>query len=331
MAFNLAQAAKLEKYDLAAGIMMNLLREGPILNWISFEEVSSFTSIALRWTSLPSVAFRRVNEGYTTSEGDVEQVYESVYGFGGDMEIDRVFDKVSASMVKDPRTLLIEMKSKAMALHFNNYFINGDHATEPDGFEGLKKRISNMPSRQSVRASATTDILDPTASAGNSRRFIDKLEEAMYKANGGDIDVILANEGMKWGLGRALRYGSSASFGLIDMTQDGFGREFLTYKGAPLLDMGLLSDQTTEVISAAETAEDAGADATSMYFVPFNSENGIQGIQLGPLEIYDPLDGAEQASKPTKLIRVEWWCGLAGFGSYGPTRLHNIETPANWT
>lgn len=331
MAFNLAQAAKLEKYDLAAGIMMNLLRDAPLLNYLSFENVSSFTSIALRWTSLPSVAFRRVNEGYATSEGDVEQVYESVYGFGGDMEIDRVFDKVSASMVKDPRSLLIEMKSKSMALHFNDYFINGDHATEPDGFEGLKKRISNMPSRQSVRASATTDILDPTASAGNARRFLDKLEEAHYKANSGQVDVILANEGMVWGLGRALRYASSASFGMIDMTQDGFGREFLSYKGAPLIDAGLKRDQVTEVISAAETAEDAGTDATSMYFVPVNMEHGIYGIQLGPMEIYDPLDGAEQASKPTRLIRVEWWCGLAGFGSYGPVRLHNIETPANWT
>lgn len=331
MAFNLAQAAKLEKHELRAGIMMNLLRSGPILNYLSFENVTAFTSIALRWTKLPDVAFRRVNSGYTTSEGDVEQVYESVYGFGGDMEIDRVFDKVKGSMVKDPRTLLIEMKTKSMALQFNNYFINGDHATDPDGFEGLKKRISNMPSRQTVRASATTDVLDPTASAANARRFLDKLEEAMYKANSGDVNVILANEGMVWGFGRALRYLGTAGMGLLDMTQDGFGREFMAYKGAPILDMGLLADQTTEVISAAETADDGGADATSMYFVPFNMEQGIYGIQLGEMEIYDPLDGAEQATKPTRLIRVEWWCGLAGFGSYGPTRLYNIETPANWT
>jgi len=331
MAVTLAQVAKLEKHELRAGILMNLLREGPILEHIPFENVSSLTSVAVRWTTLPSVAFRRVNGAYTASEGDVEQVYESVYGFGGDIEIDRVFGKITGSLIKDPRQLNIEMKSKAMALKFNDYFINGDHASDPDGFEGLKKRLSSYPSRQRVRASASTDILDPTASAANARLFVDKWEQAMYSANGGDVQAILCNEGLKWGIGRVLRYLSASGGSLLDTAKDQFDREILMYKGAPIMDMGLKADQVTEVISAAETAEDAGTDATSAYFVPFNMENGIQGIQLSDMEIYDPLDGAEQASKPTQLVRVEWWCGLAGFGSHGPTRLHNIETPASWT
>ena len=331
MAVTLAQVAKLEKHELRAGILLNLLRESPILEYLPFENVSSLTSIAVRWTTLPTVAFRKINAGYTASEGDVEQVYESVYGFGGDIEIDRVFEKITASLIKDPRQLNIEMKSKAMAIKFADYFINGDHASDVDGFEGLKKRLAAYPARQRVRASATTDILDPTASAANARLFVDKWEQAMYSANGGDVQAILCNEGLKWGIGRVLRYLSAAGGSLLDTSKDQFDREILMYKGAPILDMGLKADQTTEIISATETAEDAGSDATSAYFVPFNMEQGIQGIQLSDMEIYDPLDGAEQASKPTKLVRVEWWCGLAGFGSYGPVRLHNIETPSSWT
>lgn len=330
MAVTLAHVLKLEQRPLQAGIIKNLLRASPILEYIPFQDVNSLTSIAVRWTKLPSVAFRKINSGYTASEGDVDQIAESVYGFGGDIEIDRVYAKLG-NMIQDPRALQIEMKSKAMALTFANYFVNGDHATDPDGFEGLKKRVANLPSRQTVNASGGTDILDPTASAANARKFIDKWEEASYKANQGDYQMILLNEQLLWGLGRVFRYLSVSGGPLLDITKDQFDREIMTYKGARMIDAGLLADQSTEVITLTEDPGDGGNDATSAYFVPLNMENGVHGIQLGPMEIYDPLDGGEKESKPTQLIRVEWWCGLSGWGSYGPTRLKNIETPASWT
>lgn len=331
MAVTLAHVAKLENNPLRKGIILNLVRETPILGLVPFENVNSLSNVAVRWTNLPTVAFRRVNSGYTANEGDVEQVYESVYGFGGDIEIDRVFKKITGSMIQDPKTLQVAMKTKAMAIKFADYFVNGDHAVDPDGFEGLKKRISNMPSRQSVRASATTDILDPTASVANARLFFDKWEEAYYKCNNGNVNAILANEGLRWGLGRVLRYLGASGGTLLDTTKDEFEREILSYKGAPIHDAGLKADQVTEIISATETAEDSGTDATSAYMVSWDMEQGVTGIQLSDIEVYDPLNGAEQSNKPTNLVRVEWWCGLAGFGSYGFTRLHNIETPASWT
>ena len=331
MAVTLAQVSKLETDPLKKGVIQNILRASKLMELVPFENVSSLQSIAVRWTSLPDVAFRRINSGYTQSEGDVEQVYESVYAFGGEMEIDRVFDKIKSSMIKDPRQLNIEMKTMAMALAFANYFINGDHATDADGFEGLKKRIANMPSRQSVRAGSTTDVLDPTASAANARRYVDKWEEAYYRANGGDVQAIISNELIQWGLGRVMRYAGISGGSLLDTSKDQFDREILSYKGSPIIDAGLKGDLATEIVPVNETAEDAGADATSAYFVPFNMEQGIQGIQLSDMEVYDPLAGGERESKPTKLIRLEWWVGLSGWGSHGPTRLHNIETPASWT
>ena len=330
MAINYAQVAKLENNPLRKGIITNLLRDSRVLEWMPFENVNSLSSVAVRWTNLPDVAFRKINTGYTASEGDVEQVYESVYGFGGDIEIDRVFDKLG-NMIQDPKALQIDMKTKAMALYFNYYLIHGDHTADADGFEGLQVRIDNMPTSQKVRASSTTDILDPTASAGNARRFLDKWEEAHYKANSGQVNVILMNQGLYYGFGRALRYIGTSAGSLLDVTKDSFDREILTYKGAKFVDMGLRADQSTEIITNAETAEDGGTDATSVYFVSFGMDNGITGIQLSDMETYDPLDGGERETKPTKLIRIDWWCGLAGFGSYGATRLHNIETPASWT
>jgi len=328
MAITLAQTAKLEKDALNKMILMNLLREGPILEYLPFENVNALRSVAVRWTNLPDVAFRKINADYTTDEGDVEQVYENVYAFGGTIEHDRVWKKVTGSLIKDPVQLNIEMKTKSMALTFNNYFLNGDHTSDADGFEGLVVRIDNGPARQKVQlGAASATAVDPTSSAATARDFLDSMDEAGYKANRGDFQVILCNEGVRWGVHRVLRYAGVAGGPLLDVTKDDFGRDVLTYKGAPILDMGLLADQSTEVITNTETAADAGSDSTSMYFVPFNMEQGITGIQLSDIEIFE---GARTKST-TDITAVEWWVGLAGFGSYGPTRMWNIEDPSLWT
>lgn len=335
MALTLAQVAKLEKNPMPKGVMTNLLRFAKVMELLPFEEVNALTNVAVKWTNLPDVAFRRINEGYTADEGDVDHVYESVYVLGGDIELDVIYDKpqLKSNYIVDPKQLQVEMKTKAMAYKFNDYFINGDHTVDEDGFEGLKVRINNGPSRQKVRASSTTDILDPTASAANARRFLSKWEEAFYKCGGGEnpASAILTNEAMQWGFGQVIRYLGSAASTVVDVTKDLFDREFPVYKGARIIDMGLKADQSTEIIPVTETAEDAGADATSAYFVSFGTEQGISGIQVGPLEVRYPTGDSERETKPTKLIRVEWVVGLAGFGSYGPTRLHNIEDPASWT
>lgn len=330
MAVTLSQVAKLQTEPLERGILMNLLREAPILEYLPFENVQSLTNIAVRWTNLPSVGWRRINQGYTKSSGDVEQVQESLYAFGGEIELDRVYRKIQGSFIVQPERLQVEMKTKAMAYEFTDKFLNGDHASEPDGIEGLKKRISNMPSRQTVAFTYSSADLDPTNSAAKASHFLNKLEEAHYKAGRGSANVILCNEAVKWGLGRVIRYASVAGAGWVDTTKDLFDREVLTYKGIPLIDVGLKPDQSTEVITVTETGSDS-SDTTSMYFVPFNREDGVIGIQLSDMEIYDPLNGAERDSMPTNLIRVEWWVGLAGYGSYGPVRLWDLKDPAGWT
>jgi len=332
MSITLAHLAKIETEPLRKGILMNLLRNSDALGILPFENVNSLRSVAVRWTNLPTVAFRKINAGYTPDEGDVEQVWESVYGFGGEIKFDRVFDKIGNTIVS-PRALQVQMKTEAMSLTFNDYFINGDHASDPDGFEGLKKRLSLMPSRQSVQMGAAgATAVDPTASAANARAFFDKMEEAHYKCNRGNVSAIFANEGVKWGIGKIARYASITSGGgVIDVTKDSFDRSIVSYKGVPIFDMGLKSDQSTEIITNTMTAADAGADSTTVYFASFNMQQGVQGIQLGPLDIYDPLKGGEQESTPTKLVRLDWWIGLAGFGSYGITKMWNLEGTNLWT
>lgn len=333
MAVTLAQIATLEENPLRKAIIMNLLREISLMEWLPFENVSALQTIAVRASYLPSVAFRSINEGYTASEGGFEQVWESVYAFGGDINIDRIFDKIGNTItnVADAQMML---KLKALSLTFNDYFINGDHAVDPKGFEGLKKRLTNYPSRQTVYAAASNAAaLDVTGSVANVVTFFKKLEELHVRTNGGQSNALLMNENMKLGLGHAARYIQGSGGIFLDTTKDTFDRDIMTYKGTPIVDVSIKTDQATEIITDTETAGDAGADATSIYSVSFGTEQGITGIQLdgtGP-QPYDPLNGGEMETKPTRIVRIDWVLGLAGFGSYGIAKMANVEGASNWT
>jgi hypothetical protein len=334
MSYTLAQYAEVETDVLKKGIIQNIIRESPVMGMLPFQETSSFQSSALRWKSLPSVAFRDLNETYTEgTNGHVEEVWEGVYIFGGEIRFDRMYDKVK-NYVQDPKVTQMEMKVTSMAYTWNNYFINGDQAVDPKGFEGLRKRVDGMPARQSVyfagAAGDATAALDPTASAANARTFMTALETMWKRCNNGDVGMIVCNEGLVLGLGRVLRYANTAAgVGLLDATQDTFGRTFYTYRGKPLIDIGTLKDMSTEIITETETGNDGTGNATSIYMVSTGTgPQQLSGLQLSPLETVDLA--IEQGGVTTGKL-IEWAVGLYQIGSYGVVRGRNLEGAANWT
>jgi hypothetical protein len=219
-----------------------------------------------------------------------------------------------------------------MALKFNDYLINGDHAVDADGYEGLKKRASLMPSRQTVYfAGASAAALDPTASAANGNTFWAKLEEMHTYANNGQHNLWLMNEGTKLGLGRSLRYIQSGGGNWLSTTKDSFDRDVPTLWGSPVVDPGLLNDQSTEVIAAEADGAGTATNAVRVFCLSFDKMNGITGIQLNDFNPYDPLAGGEMESIPSKLMRIDWWVGLTMFGSYGFTQGRNVEPLSAWT
>jgi hypothetical protein len=329
MAYMLNQLAEVETDRVRKGIIRNIIRDAKVMEALPFENVDSLTNMGLRWRTLPDVAFRKLNTAYTEDTGGhVEPVWESVYPFGGEIRFDRLYKKVKNHIVA-PEVLQTEMKVKAMAYKFSDYFINGDHAVDGDGFEGLKKRVAGMPARQTVWfAASNAAALDPIGSIGNARTFIDKWEEMFMRCNGGDVGMIICNEAMILGFGRVLRYAQTTAPGVLDVTKDSFDRPLYTYRGVPMFDIGLKKDQTTEIILDTETAGDAGADATSIYMVSLGTgDQQLTGIQLGPLEKI-PL-GQEQGGV-TEGLFLEWVVGLANFGSYGIVRGRNVEGASQW-
>jgi hypothetical protein len=329
MAYNLAQLAKLETDPLKKYVLTNMLRDIKVMEVLPFENVNSLRTTALRWRVLPSVAFRNLNADYTEdTSGDVEEVWESLYILGGLVKFDRVFGKVG-NTIKDPKQLQMEMKLKSLALTFNDYFINGDLASDALGFEGLKKRVAGSPTRQLVPVGGAVSAYDVTASAAAVNRFWTDIEKSYRRCNNGTVSAMFCNEDLLLGLGRSLRYINSGGGNFLDVTKDNFDRSVVTYKGTPIYDMGLKKDQSTEIITDTETdADTTHSVSTSLYFVSFNMEQGVTGVQLGPLEV---IPDAKKDVSTAEQTLIEWVLGLAGFGSYGIVRMYNTLAPDTWT
>jgi hypothetical protein len=90
MPVTLAQLAKIETQPLRKYVLENMIRTARVMEILPFENVDSLRSIAVRWQTLPAVAFRAIGGSYTASEGDVEQVWESVYILGRWMQLPRL-------------------------------------------------------------------------------------------------------------------------------------------------------------------------------------------------------------------------------------------------
>jgi hypothetical protein len=328
----LAQVAQLEKDPLKKYIGMQLLRHVKLWELLPFENVSALEVRALWWEKLPTGgAFRMVNEGYPAAQdGQLGDGFEHLYGFGGDIVFDKVLEGLS-NVVVDPIKTQVDGRLESMAITWNNYLINGDVAVDPKGFNGLKKRVAAMPSRQTIwLGGSSAAALNPTASAANARKFINTFNMAWRYCNKGNVNAILCNESFIIGFSRVLAllqgYGN-----YLDVTRDNYGREEVSYRGVKFIDVGLLQDRTTEIIPENEPDGTASNVAMSFYLISINTQDGVYGIQKNQFDPYDPLNGGEMEARPAKMMRIDWWNGIASFGRYGIVRVRNLKNLAGWT
>jgi hypothetical protein len=323
MAVTLNDIVKASKDPMQKAFILDLLRFSDLIGVIPFQGVDGLKVTDTRWQTMPSAGFRKLNGGYTESSGTTEEIGETLALLGGDVKIDKVGEKVAAKKEK-PLVTQMKMKAKAVAFTFNDYFINGDHGVDPDGFEGVKKRVGSMPSRQTIDLASAGDSLKVLASTTAAQTFLDALHQASKYVDG--ATHIFVNE-TSW-----LKYGSvlrmlGLQYDLVNM----YERTWNSFQNIPLVDVGLKSDKSTEIITNTEDPGDGGNDATSLYVARVDTEDGLSGLQLNGMDmkIYDPLNGNELESGPQYLRRIDWAVGLTSPSNYSICRVKGFKMAAS--
>lgn len=348
MAVTLIEVAKATRSALGKGVIMDLLRQAPLLKMIPIHDIDQFELKETRWQTLPSVGNRALGGTYTESTGTLENFGTTLAVYGGDISIDRMYTKVNA--VENPLATQTKMKTAALAAKLNDDFINGDHSVNPNGFEGLAKMVSNNPSRCTINLETAGDTLKVLADSAKEHTFIDALHQALKVlgvpwGTDGTRDANVAffmNETTYLGIGQVLR-----RLSLLTTAKDAYARTWDMFGPAKLVDAGFKADQATEIIPSNELAGDAGTDSTSIYAVRFGgvptstadgqteviADSGVQLLQLkgtGP-EPYDPLAGGEggASANPGYVRRIDWMIGPHQRAKYSIVRIKGFKMAAS--
>lgn len=297
----IAEWAKLNPDPLTSGVVEIFAAENPVLAGLPFANIKGNAYTYNREETLPGIAFRGFNEGYTESTGVVNPVTESLTIIGGDSDYD-VAQIAMGTGDNDTRAVHDAMKAKALTLAWLKTFFDGDATANPKEFDGINKRLTGD---QVIAAGADGALLDLD--------MLDKLVDAVR----GTPSVLLMNKSMRRAVIKLARGSSVLSVG-----PDLFGREVTSYSGVPMAVVEEGADGA-EILGFDET-QGADTETASIYAVKFGPDT-FHGIQTAPVSVRDL---GEIETKPAFRTRIEWYSGLVIKHPRAAARLKGVKRPA---
>lgn len=326
--FTLVELSKIETDTLRKSVIDALLMENNIMELIPWETIGALATTIVRMGTLPSVGFRKINEGYSVGTGALEQRVETISLMGAYFDTDKAIARAK-NTIANARAITQVMMIKAMAYKFNDKFINGNPESNPEEFKGLFQRVDDIYgdgytgqkfSGANVGVGSGTGFLY-TDAAGEE--FLNLMDKLLYSIRGHNPDFLMMNSKTLLAFRALLR-----KLKLLDSTKDMFDRVVDVYQGARLIDVGVKVDQSTEIIGNAENSSGAstGDDFTSIYAIKFGIGELFWGIQEYPIEVEDKglLEG-----KPIYRTEVDWPLGLAYADPYCLARMYAVLPTAN--
>ncbi len=243
---------------------------------------------------LGEVDFYAVGDTWQESAMTTAEKTAKLCILGGDADVD-AFLQQTYSDPNDLRALVIAAKAKALAHAFSNTFFNGDTASNPNEFDGLKV----------LSAGARTISKGPNGAVLE----LDHLDELIDMIKPGMPHVLFMSKRTRRKLSSLRR----ASGTVLETGTDAFGRRVLTYDGIPVeVDDHILDNEV----------KGTSNDCSSIYAVQFGFQTGLCGLDNGGIQV-QALGALE--SKDAWRTRIKWYCGLALFRNLAVARLEGVR------
>jgi len=305
MALNLIEAAKiaLGRDEVLKATIMELYAKGSnVVAYLPFENITGNALSFNREKTLPTIAFRGINEAYTEGTGAVDNITESLKIAGGDLDVDKFLVDTGGP---DQRGTQEALKIKALSLAMAREILKGDATSDPKSFDGLQ-----------VRLVGDQKIVNATAVAALSLAKLDELIDAVE-----DPTNLIMSKAMRRRLTTAAR--ATAVGGYVTYDVDAFGRRVTKYNDLPIL-IADRDNTNTLILPFTETSDGGTASTASIYCVSYE-ENGVVGLQNGEMDVRDL---GELDEKPVYRTRVEWYVTLSIMRPRAAGRLYNFTDAA---
>lgn len=297
----LAQAANASTNMLQRGVIQTFIDESPVLDRLPFMTVEGNAYQYTKESSLPGIAFRAVNAGYTESTGAVVPSTVALKIFGGDADVDRFIARTLGNL-NDQRALQTRLKAKAAAIFFTQNFFAGSTAVAPEQFDGLQVSLTG---NQLVWAGTNGGALT-----------LDMLDDLLSRVTGG-ADAVYMNDWLIRKVNALVR----ATGGTVAEPRESYGKMVYQYAGIPLIDPGLATDGTTRILPFTETRGTAVGTVASIYAVKFGEQEFVSGITNGGIDVYDL---GELETKPAFRTRIEAYMAIGIFNGKAAARLGGV-------
>jgi hypothetical protein len=303
MALTLVEAAKANSGDVVRSSIIELFaRNSDVLRVLPFTTIPGNAYKYTQEQTLPGIAFRGVNEGYTESTGVLNPETEQLTIVGGDLDVDRF---IVSTMGNGVRAAHVRMKVKALASTFSQKFIKGDSATTAKEFDGLQTRLTG-----------NQVVSNSTASSGAALSLF-KLDEAIDAVD--EPNYLLMTKAMARRLNAATR--TTTVGGQINFRPDEFGRRTATYNDLPILIADRNADANAQIDASEAYTGGGTADGTSIYVLSL-MPSMLSGIENGTMDVRDL---GETTSTPVFRTRVEWYVSILLEHPRAAARLRDVD------
>lgn len=310
MALTLLEAAKSEPNALRRGLYQEL-SAGELSAVIPFQNTGGAGVFYNKVAELPGVGFRGVNEVADATYGIINPQAEQYKILASDIDIDTFILDTEGEEARVNQT---SMKIESMRLTLEDKFINGDEATNPREFDGLRRRV-NVGSSQAINANGALSLA-----------ALDELIDATDAIGG--RKVLIMNQRMQRLLSQASRNANIGGF--INYEQDEFGRRVRYYNDVEIVTTKV-NAQNNIIQPFTETAGGAptGGATTSIYCVAFGDglctmHQGTVRGEFGPS--IRPLGEVDDA--PVDRTRFEWYVLMSIYHGRAASRLYGVTNAA---
>ena len=89
VAWTLAELSKIETDTLRKSVIDTLLMESNLMQLVPWETIGQLATTIVRVQDLPSVGFRKINEGYGVGTAALQQVVENISLMGAYFDTDK--------------------------------------------------------------------------------------------------------------------------------------------------------------------------------------------------------------------------------------------------
>ena len=294
MVLLLEEAAKLSTDVLQRGVVETIVKESPILQMLPFMTIEGNSYKYTQENTLGSADFYGVNATWTESTATFTQQSSTLSILGGDADMDNFIQRTASNLL-DQRAIQVAKKAKAVAQRFESTFIYGDMAVDPNGFNGVRKLISNPD--QVV-----------TAGVNGASLTTAMLDDVIDRVKGGKPEILLMSKRSR----RKLKSLMVASNHYVERGESSFGRQVMMYDGIPVEVSDFILDTETQGTSNS---------CSSVYAVGFGAEEALSGLQNGGIEV---VDVGQLETKDGTRVRIRWYCGLALFNQLRCAKLVGV-------